>query len=259
MIHYKKFYHVNCTMKSQEFKRLKNGRLDRLRLHLSRDDITKKQRAILRKEIERRTNIANQHARNKYLRERINLSIYDAKTPWDLMMVASRYKNVIRKPQINNLLQKSKQVAIDQEKRIMNRFRATRNQTQVLKSLRNMKRTLSKTKDILTPGAAAIRKLHSAANGIDVATFEKVPLKHARVIRQDLSNGRTPRFIYHKNTLQRMADMGTLKHPITRKPFTLENVIPLENVIQPSEAALYKKLKNGQSVGDIRKKNNSRR
>jgi len=239
-------------MKSDEFKRLKNGRIDRLRFHSVRDDLTPKQRGILLKELSRRQNLANKHARDKYSQQRINIAIYDAQTPHDLFVVASKFKNVMGTNQRKRVLEKSNQIGLEAERRLMQTLKKTGNHMAAFKSIRNLKTKLSKTKDVLKGGVVIMRKLHPAANGINVATFNKIPLKDARVIRQDISHGRSPRFIHHRDTLQRMAAVGHLKNPITRELISMQDIIPLSNVITPSEASLYKRLANGKTIRDLR-------
>ena len=240
-------------MKHSEFKKIKDGRLERLRLHMFREDLTPKQKRALRKEIDRRIELGNKRQSNRFMKERINIGIYDAKTPMDLFLVASRWKNAMTPDQRVRVTQKANQLAqVAQAKAI----RSGQGYTNILRDIRDAKRNSMRTKNMVKvpawwgkgkayPGPP--RPLHNATNGIDVATFEKVPLEDARLIRQDLLGGKSPRFVYHKNTLAR-----TMKNPITRERFDKEDILPLRDFILEKDIPLYKKLRNGKTMKQAR-------
>lgn len=102
------------------------------------------------------------------------------------------------------------------------------------------------------------RPLHNAVNGIDfILTYKKIPLDDAIVLEQDIKNpeyGERVRWIYSKQFLRQFEfSKRRLINPITREPFKINEVIDLKNIIPANNVKLYKKLRNGKTIGDLRK------
>jgi hypothetical protein len=100
------------------------------------------------------------------------------------------------------------------------------------------------------------RRLHDQANGVDVTTLNKVPLRDARVILGDTVNGRI-RHVFHKDTIERMRRFsdGMNTHPITRRPFEPNNVVPLQVALHKNEHPLYNRLRHTTNAGTLRNAN----
>jgi cytohesin len=95
--------------------------------------------------------------------------------------------------------------------------------------------------------------LHNNANGIDVVTTNKVPLRDARVIHLPWQSNRRVRHIFHKNTIQHLLQTRP-KHPFTRHPFSSRDVYKLKDVLPPEEQALYNRIGNRLNAGQARQK-----
>jgi hypothetical protein len=100
------------------------------------------------------------------------------------------------------------------------------------------------------------RRLHDSANGVDVTTLNKVPLRDARVILGDTVDGRI-RHVFHKDTIDRMRlfSGGVNTHPVTRRRFEPNNVVPLETALHKNEHQLYRRLRNSTNAGTLRQRN----
>lgn len=125
-------------------------------------------------------------------------------------------------------------------------------------TLPNMKKNLDYLDEIIksTPYGLAKRArkqltLHNSANGIDVSTTNKVPLRDARIIHLP-SNGKV-RHVFHKNTIRHLLQTRP-RHPFTRQPFTSRHVYALKDVLPPEEQALYNRIGNRLNAGRARQK-----
>ena len=98
------------------------------------------------------------------------------------------------------------------------------------------------------------KKLHNDANGIDPITYDKVPLRDARVVLNNMVNGQI-RHIFHKNTINQMRRHGHLTQPMTRRHLDIDNVVPLENIIDTQEKNVYRRLRNNTTARNIRRNN----
>jgi len=95
--------------------------------------------------------------------------------------------------------------------------------------------------------------LHNSANGIDVVTTNKVPLRDARVIHIPWHSNDTVRHVFHKNTIQHLLHTRP-RHPFTRQPFTSRHVHALKDVLSPNEQKLYNRIGNRMNAGQARQK-----
>jgi ankyrin repeat protein len=91
--------------------------------------------------------------------------------------------------------------------------------------------------------------LHNSANGVDVATTNKVPLHDARIIHLP-ANGKI-RHIFHKNTVTQLLQTRP-RHPFTRQPFSSKNVYKLKDVLHPDERVIYNRIGHRLNVGRAR-------
>jgi len=102
-------------------------------------------------------------------------------------------------------------------------------------------------------------RLHRELDASDpVLLLSKVPLDDARVIAGDLVNGKI-RHVFHKDTLEAMVRSGrTLRHPLRQRTLGSNNrfdrtaIVPLRHVIHPTDVRVYKKLRGGRRVADVR-------
>jgi hypothetical protein len=105
--------------------------------------------------------------------------------------------------------------------------------------------------------------LHPEANGEDLVTMERVPLNKAVTLRGHDTNGKV-RHIFHKNTVQNLMknyrwynsegrytprNVGRGKHPVTRRSFYKENVVPLESRLSNQDRQLYSMLLHKNNAG----------
>jgi hypothetical protein len=97
-------------------------------------------------------------------------------------------------------------------------------------------------------------RLHSSVNGQDMIMLNKIPLRDAMVIASDTAtrNG-VIRHVFHKASINGMIKSGrTLRHPMTREPFSKHHIVPLKNVLHANDAKLYNQLANGKTIGNLR-------
>ena len=137
-------------MRRDLFKRIKDGRLDRIRKHLDDESLTTKQRQELRKEVRRRESLLRQHSRNQNLMPRINHAIRASTTPLSVRQTASRYKNVMTPNQRANILNVLRRVRKNAEDKHMNMFLMTRNYEALLRELRKIKTHAASVRDALS-------------------------------------------------------------------------------------------------------------
>jgi hypothetical protein len=105
--------------------------------------------------------------------------------------------------------------------------------------------------------------LHPEANGEDVVTMERVPLNQAVTLRGHDHNGKI-RYVFHRNTVQNMMknyrwynnegrytprNVGRGTHPVTRRSFYRENVVPLESRLNNHDRQLYSMLLQKNNAG----------
>jgi hypothetical protein len=105
--------------------------------------------------------------------------------------------------------------------------------------------------------------LHPEANGEDLVTMERVPLNKAVTLRGHDTNGKV-RHIFHRNTVQNLMknyrwynsegrytprNVGRGKHPVTRRSFYRENVVPLESRLNNQDRQLYSMLLHKNNAG----------
>jgi len=137
-------------MKSDQFARIKHGRLDRVRRHLFDPTLTDKQRRELRREVRRRESLGNQRRRDPLIRNRINASIRSVTTPRSLRSTASRYKNAMTPSQRRNVASKSKTVRQDTEDRLLANLYRHQDYKKFLASIRTLRKDLQTSKDMLS-------------------------------------------------------------------------------------------------------------
>jgi len=100
-------------------------------------------------------------------------------------------------------------------------------------------------------------RLHPDANAYDPVVLNRVPLNEARVIAGDVDKNARIRHIFHKNTMEGMLASGrTLRHPMTRTVFKKSHIVPLRDVLHANDAAIYNRLVNGKTIGDVRNRKN---
>jgi surface protein len=100
-------------------------------------------------------------------------------------------------------------------------------------------------------------RLHPDANAYDPVELNRVPLNDARVIAGDVDKNARIRHIFHKNTMEGMLASGrTLRHPMTRTVFKKSHIVPLRDVLHANDAAIYNRLVNGKTIGDVRNRKN---
>jgi hypothetical protein len=105
--------------------------------------------------------------------------------------------------------------------------------------------------------------LHPEANGEDVVTMERVPLNKAVTLRGHDHNGKI-RYVFNRNTVQNMMknyrwynnegrytprNVGRGTHPVTRRSFYRENVVPLESRLSNQDRQLYNMLLHKNNAG----------
>jgi hypothetical protein len=105
--------------------------------------------------------------------------------------------------------------------------------------------------------------LHPEANGEDVVTMERVPLNKAVTLRGHDHNGKI-RYVFHRNTAQNLMknyrwynnegrytprNVGRGTHPVTRRSFYRENVVPLESRLSNHDRQLYSMLLHKNNAG----------
>jgi CRISPR/Cas system-associated endoribonuclease Cas2 len=129
-------------MKQQDLKKIKDGRIDRLRRHLFDASLTPKQRRELRSELRRRERLANERLLNKQLKNRINASIRASHSPHHARVTASRYKNAMTNAQRENLKNQLVRVSKNAEHRHVRQFYRNGNHVKLLDALRNLRRTV---------------------------------------------------------------------------------------------------------------------
>jgi hypothetical protein len=111
--------------------------------------LTPKQRTELRKEVRRRERLGDQRQGNTVYGNRVNSSIRAATTPIGVLQTASRYKNAMTPNQRENMVQRARNVRATHEDKALKRFFESRNQQELLKSLRDLKKTVKTTADYM--------------------------------------------------------------------------------------------------------------
>jgi len=96
------------------------------------------------------------------------------------------------------------------------------------------------------------RPLHPDANGIDPITLNKVPLNRGMVFRSDVANGRIRR-VFDTRTIHDLLTRGQARHPLTRKPFTVADVVQLKKALVEDEHNLYKNLRENRTARTVRR------
>lgn len=84
-------------------------------------------------------------------------------------------------------------------------------------------------------------RLHPHANGIDIATLNKVPLRNARIIYKENGDS-TIRHVFHHNTISGLLRYGHKRHPVTRQQFSRDDVYKLEDVLHKNDHNKYARL-----------------
>lgn len=98
-------------------------------------------------------------------------------------------------------------------------------------------------------------QLHNNANGVDIVSFNKVPLNDARIIHhRGTSNQKKIRHIFHKNTILGLLRSRNPRHPFTQQQFSNFDVHPLKNVLNNRDKELYSKMSNTKTYGMVSKK-----
>lgn len=133
-------------MKRDQFKKIKEGRLDTIRRHLFDPALTDKQRVELRKVVRRRERLANEHASDRLLSNRINASIRASITPKAVRQTASRYRDVMSGSQRGNALTRLRNVVHKEEQQHLAQFKKSKDYAQLLKALRDLKTAVRNTK-----------------------------------------------------------------------------------------------------------------
>lgn len=129
-------------MRQQDFKKIKDGRIDRLRRHLFDASLTPKQRRELRREVRRREQLANERALNRQLPNRINASIRASQTPQTARVTASRYRNAMTNTQRANLKNQLARVSKNAEIKHVKQFHKNGDHAKLLESLRRLRQTV---------------------------------------------------------------------------------------------------------------------
>ena len=111
--------------------------------------LTPKQRTELRREVRRRERLGDQRQANTVYPNRVNSSIRAATTPTGVLRTASRYKNAMTPNQRANMVQRARHVRETHENTALKRFFETKNQQELLKSLRDLKKTVKTTADYM--------------------------------------------------------------------------------------------------------------
>lgn len=89
-------------------------------------------------------------------------------------------------------------------------------------------------------------------NRMDPVSMNMINIGNAYIIKRDLvnktrtRNGNTirrkeVRYVYNKSTLKSIIDSGRMRSPVTRKPFTLKDVVKLQDIVLKSELNRYRK------------------
>jgi hypothetical protein len=98
-------------------------------------------------------------------------------------------------------------------------------------------------------------QLHNNANGVDIVSFNKVPLNDARIIHhRGTSNQKKIRHIFHKNTISGLLRTRNPRHPFTQQQFSNVDVHPLKNVLNNRDKELYSKMNSTKTYGMVSKK-----
>lgn len=136
-------------MKTTEFKRIKDGRLDRLRRHVFDASLTPKQRRELRREVRRREQLMTEHKLNRQLKNRVNATIRSSTTPRSVRATASRYKNVMTNAQRANMHDQATRVRKSTEAKYLAQFEKNGNYKKLFASLRELKRLITRAKNTM--------------------------------------------------------------------------------------------------------------
>jgi surface protein len=106
-------------------------------------------------------------------------------------------------------------------------------------------------------------RLHDEADAINyiIGLNTKIPLNDARVIAGDTHNGRL-HHIWHKNALDGMMRQyrdgrRIFEHPLTRKPYIRNSIVPLRDVLHENDINVYNRLRNGKTVRETRNRRGS--
>jgi ankyrin repeat protein len=96
-------------------------------------------------------------------------------------------------------------------------------------------------------------RLHNNANGVDVVSFNKVPLNDARIIHRRGSSNRI-RHIFHKNTISGLLRGSNPRHPFTQQQFSYDDVHHLKDVLSNTDKQHYAKMNSTRTYGMVSKR-----
>jgi hypothetical protein len=102
--------------------------------------------------------LGDQRQANTVYGNRVNSSIRAATTPIGVLQTASRYKNGMTPNQRANMVQRARNVRATHEDKALKRFYESRNQQELLKSLRDLRKTVKTTADYMKRNRLASKK-----------------------------------------------------------------------------------------------------
>lgn len=98
-------------------------------------------------------------------------------------------------------------------------------------------------------------RLHEEVDGQNTLMMTgKIPLDSARVIAGDVDTRGFIRHIWSAEAMDGMVRSGrTLEQPYTKRRFHRCHILPLRDVLHPSDIRVYKKLRGGKTMGQMRR------
>ena len=133
-------------MRRDLFRDVLDSRINTMRKYVVDPSLTPKQRAELKKAIQRRERVGNNMKSNKYIGQRVNTSIYSTRSPKNLRAVASRYRNALTPNQRSDLLDQLQFLRLQAEQESLRNFlRRGGDPQKLLRDLRELRRHSKKT------------------------------------------------------------------------------------------------------------------